>query len=66
MSWRDRIAHFFGWSGDPSRPSGVKPWPADDIDPIEELRASLTKMALTSVDWATWRIAEPEPSEPNE
>jgi hypothetical protein len=36
MLWRDKIARFFGLGGDPSRPSGVKPWPADDIDPIEE------------------------------
>ena len=39
MSWRDKVARFFGLDGDGDRtgPAAVKPWPADDIDPIEEL-----------------------------
>ena len=37
MSWRAKIARFFGLNGDRARPDGIKSWPADDIDPIEEL-----------------------------
>jgi hypothetical protein len=36
MSWRDKVARFFGLGGDRTRPA-IKPWPADNIDPIEEL-----------------------------
>jgi hypothetical protein len=36
MSWRVKIARFFGLDGDQTRPDGVKPWPMD-VDPIEEL-----------------------------
>ena len=36
MSWRDKVARFFGLDGDRARPDGIKPWP-DDIDPIGEL-----------------------------
>jgi hypothetical protein len=36
MSWRDKFARFFGLGGDRTRPA-IKPWPADNIDPIEEL-----------------------------
>jgi hypothetical protein len=36
MSWRVKIARFFGLDGDQARPDGVKPWPMD-VDPIEEL-----------------------------
>jgi hypothetical protein len=37
MSWRDKIARFCGFDGDRASPHGIKPWPADNIDPIEEL-----------------------------
>jgi hypothetical protein len=36
ISWRDKVARFFGLDGDRTRPA-IKPWPADNIDPIEEL-----------------------------
>jgi hypothetical protein len=36
MSWRDKIARFLGLNG-VARPDGIRPWPGDDIDPIEEL-----------------------------
>jgi hypothetical protein len=37
MSWRAKIASFFGLAGGHERPNDIKRWPADDIDPIEEL-----------------------------
>lgn len=36
MSWRDRIARVLRLGGR-AQPGNLKPWPADDIDPIEEL-----------------------------
>jgi len=37
MSWRDRIAQFFGLRGGRTRAETVRPWRHADIDPIEEL-----------------------------
>jgi hypothetical protein len=37
MSWRDRIARFLRFGAAKRRRDGVRAWPADDIDPIEEL-----------------------------
>jgi hypothetical protein len=37
MSWRDKIARFLGLNRGRTHSDGIKPWPADDIDPIEEL-----------------------------
>ena len=36
MSWRDRIARVLRLGGR-AQPDNLKPWAADDIDPIEEL-----------------------------
>ena len=36
MSWREKVARFFGLDGDRTRPA-IKAWRAEDIDPIEEL-----------------------------
>jgi hypothetical protein len=38
-SWRDKIARFVRLNGARTRADGIKPWPAEDIDPIEELEA---------------------------
>jgi hypothetical protein len=60
MSWRDRIGRFLGFNSGRARPDGVKPWPADDIDPIEELariingrKSGTSKMSAGSTIWRT-------------
>jgi hypothetical protein len=39
VSWRDKIPRFVRLNGARTRADGIKPWPVEDIDPIEDWTA---------------------------
>lgn len=66
MSWRAKIARFFGLNGDRARPDGIKSWPADDIDPIEELARIINEAQEWDAEDEGWfdglaRLNRPKP-----